>query len=251
MRGKRPDRLHQIFTLRNIPAYAGKTGHGQHQGGSRREHPRVCGENHPWRSTTPHARGTSPRMRGKPQDNTDGRYDDRNIPAYAGKTMMRRIGGYATGEHPRVCGENAQTAWACPLDGGTSPRMRGKRLCRLRQSAAVRNIPAYAGKTRFPLNQRFFLSEHPRVCGENEPGRGCVRSPRGTSPRMRGKPTGFACDSENTGNIPAYAGKTHLLAMVVGAVAGTSPRMRGKHRTEGYGNAPFRNIPAYAGKTGS
>ena len=269
MRGKlRPCSPHGPAT-RNIPAYAGKTLVSSNGIVGSPEHPRVCGENHPWRSTTPHARGTSPRMRGKPQDNTDGRYDDRNIPAYAGKTMMRRIGGYATGEHPRVCGENVPSNFPVRVAAGTSPRMRGKPWFPRRPGFVLRNIPAYAGKTNAGITGSDAGTEHPRVCGENLAASRPRLSTSGTSPRMRGKPASRLPWTASFRNIPAYAGKTRDRSS--GGAAGkehprvcgenvnpirmgfpqlgTSPRMRGKPKAFCFLAPSRRNIPAYAGKT--
>ena len=91
----------------------------------------------------------------------------RNIPAYAGKT-----GDYAPGkdtitEHPRVCGENKALAKKLADATGTSPRMRGKLSRNNELRIDPRNIPAYAGKTRWPCAEGHRPTEHPRVCGEN------------------------------------------------------------------------------------
>ena len=72
-------------------------------------------------------------------------------------------------------------------------------------------------------------SEHPRVCGENT---GVVWA---ATAALR--------------NIPAYAGKTAIIALVYAVAHGTSPRMRGKQLSYPLNQASSRNIPAYAGKT--
>ena len=147
--------------------------------------------------------------------------------------------------------------------------MRGKLVVTVDISGGARNIPAYAGKTppRFGCHPR--LTEHPRVCGENryrhvEP---CFTL--GTSPRMRGKRRSYLRGLPLRRNIPAYAGKTFLVATGLSMVAehprvcgenkyprppfqsllGTSPRMRGKPVLKDQGGNGLRNIPAYAGKT--
>ena len=91
MRGK-PIFLPRLnATLRNIPAYAGKTRVGQHSGACYQEHPRVCGENvHAFRKGAPPG-GTSPRMRGKLGTGVAGALTARNIPAYAGKTEGEEV----------------------------------------------------------------------------------------------------------------------------------------------------------------
>ena len=55
----------------------------------------------------------------------------------------------------------------------------------------LRNIPAYAGKTKEVLGEGIRVWEHPRVCGEN-----LVHHREGGA---------------DVGNIPAYAGKTSLV----------------------------------------
>ena len=132
-----------------------------------------------------------------------------------------------------------------------------------------RNIPAYAGKTRFhPVAVRE-REEHPRVCGENRRKSEQQHRQIGTSPRMRGKLRPAGAMAQSLGNIPAYAGKTRWLLpgqhrrkehpRVCGENPrvvrpprlrwGTSPRMRGKLWRMIEDVEQFRNIPAYAGKT--
>ena len=175
--------------------------------------------------------------------------NERNIPAYAGKTVLHGVSPAQTPEHPRVCGENKRGVQGAFLPSGTSPRMRGKLHGGEVPHGAKRNIPAYAGKT---------LIEWPRKALS------C-----GTSPRMRGKRGPHGRAGLGTRNIPAYAGKTEELNcgrfrfkehprvcgenfsffVCVGGAGGTSPRMRGKPPMAIYHTACCRNIPAYAGKT--
>ena len=88
MRGKPPDVGSEHDVQRNIPAYAGKTPTRFPRTACREEHPRVCGEN---TSRAPQACawvGTSPRMRGKHAKAVMEVARKRNIPAYAGKTLI-------------------------------------------------------------------------------------------------------------------------------------------------------------------
>ena len=68
--------------------------------------------------------------------------------------------------------------------------MRGKLKVVVMIGDSTRNIPAYAGKTIPFLAGNVKEREHPRVCGENCGS--CLHAEIiiGTSPRMRGKPTG-------------------------------------------------------------
>ena len=127
MRGKLYVALTRPYQKRNIPAYAGKTVAYRPFRCRLREHPRVCGEN---ALVIPYVGlpcGTSPRMRGKPQQLLEQHSYFRNIPAYAGKTGGNDLDRQIFEEHPRVCGENLELAGAQAWVIGTSPRMRGKR----------------------------------------------------------------------------------------------------------------------------
>ena len=106
MRGKQISFISLAFSLRNIPAHAGKTLRSSGCQILNAEHPRACGENF-W-ITLPMVSnaGTSPRMRGKLEYRHHDRFNHRNIPAHAGKTAkaLKEMGVNA--EHPRACGEN-------------------------------------------------------------------------------------------------------------------------------------------------
>ena len=147
MRGKLSDFTDEAIVVGNIPAYAGKTSALCALWTSAREHPRVCGENVTQTSGIPEFYGTSPRMRGKRPDVKPGIVQDRNIPAYAGKTAYPWAAMSPPPEHPRVCGENRCRVRQWTLVHGTSPRMRGKPGLLCLHQALSRNIPAYAGKT--------------------------------------------------------------------------------------------------------
>ena len=193
---------------RNIPAYAGKTGHAEHLTQQAREHPRVCGENSLPRVPHRNCPGTSPRMRGKPGLPRPGQQLIRNIPAYAGKTGILENASSHASEHPRVCGENLTIVSTSPPMRGTSPRMRGKLFTTSMLTGAIRNIPAYAGKTKHTCHNAHVSAEHPRVCGENHRVKLAREVAEGTSPRMRGKRRFTMTGSLIVRNIPAYAGKT-------------------------------------------
>ena len=137
--------------MRNIPAYAGKTGDTIFHSWQQAEHPRVCGENILKGDTSSLNLGTSPRMRGKPSHTSSLCRLAGNIPAYAGKTAVLALPNLVPWEHPRVCGENRGNVTSLLISLGTSPRMRGKPLRAKLERDYRRNIPAYAGKTFFAL----------------------------------------------------------------------------------------------------
>ena len=111
MRGKLNRSMSCSCYLRNIPAYAGKTVDPNKQHTCIGEHPRVCGENIIMTAVESRVIGTSPRMRGKPRGPHHSRAPQRNIPAYAGKTVCFKPSMWAGREHPRVCGENSWVSW--------------------------------------------------------------------------------------------------------------------------------------------
>ena len=151
-------------------------------------------------------------MRGKRPDGVCVPVRRGNIPAYAGKTGINHKSQQITEEHPRVCGENGPLSYPRGVKRGTSPRMRGKRHGDSNGWSDRRNIPAYAGKTQNYNKITSEFTEHPRVCGENFSITHSFCPCFGTSPRMRGKPLKYGCVQLRGRNIPAYAGKTQLLA---------------------------------------
>ena len=173
----------------------------------------------------------------------------RFIPAHAGKTARTSAIRAAGGVHPRACGENPYSAGLKMRRPGSSPRMRGKRRGRCYSQQGRRFIPAHAGKTRGGIVALGGRWVHPRACGENPPRPFWSSTPRGSSPRMRGKLADRVLLAGDGGFIPAHAGKTssRQSAPLSGWVhpracgenpedwealeswGGSSPRMRGKH----------------------
>ena len=193
--------------------------------------------------------GSSPRVRGKPVIGQNSPMLLRLIPACAGKT-----GGDWFNDS---------------LSLGSSPRVRGKPEHVLDTLNQAGLIPACAGKTRSYRAYVDSSAAHPRVCGENQRTRECTLIPRGSSPRVRGKPSSPSSAPESSGLIPACAGKTQLTIQrmpcwrahprvcgenAVGSVnvtfkVGSSPRVRGKHISVGALFHLGGLIPACAGKT--
>ena len=195
--------------------------------------------------------GSSPRGRGKPRPRGWGKAPFRLIPARAGKTRGAVNDALAPATHPRAGGENLTPAGRLVIDGGSSPRGRGKHRAgaRVREPPAL--IPARAGKTSL--------------------GRATSRVLPGSSPRGRGKRGINRRLRRLFRLIPARAGKTtHSSARVTpvpahpraggenipgasGKIqkAGSSPRGRGKPRALIPQRGCPRLIPARAGKTSS
>ena len=146
-RGKRALDLPVEIGNRLIPAWAGKTPGLRRPPPGHRAHPRVGGENREVGEQRGRFGGSSPRGRGKHQDDQAQHFRAGLIPAWAGKTVWMHVGGRGIRAHPRVGGENvsAMTRPAPPM--GSSPRGRGKLNTLPQEASPGRLIPAWAGKT--------------------------------------------------------------------------------------------------------
>ena len=235
---------------RIIPAYAGNTASRACSSGTERDHPRVCGEHGVDSFTAITAMGSSPRMRGTRGHGRKLAYERGIIPAYAGNTRGSAISPRFSRDHPRVCGEHPVDRIIKRANEGSSPRMRGTHIEVDLVNLRVGIIPAYAGNTRARVSTSRATGDHPRVCGEHSMTVESAASTLGSSPRMRGTLIGiWQCDAL-IGIIPAYAGNTmQIIVVVFGqrdhprvcgehcehthewcACQGSSPRMRGTLR---------------------
>ena len=165
VRGTRQCRPVQRVSVRFIPACAGNT--------------RTAGGT-PWNC------GSSPRVRGTHSTALRIVSSTGFIPACAGNTVptMRTDNGQSV--HPRVCGEHRSDSHRPDRGAGSSPRVRGTRLCRTHVSGAVRFIPACAGNTARRHAARPGAQVHPRVCGEHVPQHGMGNLPHGFIPACAG-----------------------------------------------------------------
>ncbi len=173
--------------------------------------------------------------------------------------------------HPRVCGEHRSSADYQTRHVGSSPRLRGARDQGNTTECTNRLIPASAGSTggRKPCCMCHWA--HPRVCGEHYARTSEPLRLRGSSPRLRGAPSGWECDGGVNGLIPASAGST-LMHWPPPCSAPAHPRVCGEHyrhrsrRMKREGSSPrlrgapssrrrtwdwSRLIPASAGSTHS
>ncbi|EFW09823.1 hypothetical protein HMPREF9005_1182 [Actinomyces sp. oral taxon 178 str. F0338] len=237
--------------------------------GDRWAHPRACGENLDPVDAAARHQGSSPRVRGKRLERSRAHPQRRLIPARAGKTAGAASPPTCTRAHPRACGENDITTTDDKGQGGSSPRVRGKRADDGDEDLHGGLIPARAGKTRGSSRVNTLSWAHPRACGENTTKVRHTASPIGSSPRVRGKPSPWSTGSRTRGLIPARAGKTSALRSVTTRATahpracgenasaasrrrqaiGSSPRVRGKHRRRSGLRDRMGLIPARAGKT--
>ena len=126
-------------------------------------------------------------MRGKVVAKTLGYVEGRITPAYAGKREAQHAAEGVTGDHPRLCGEKANTNVSMMGDTGSPPPMRGKVARKMPEWYEERITPAYAGKSPACDFCGRDTWDHPRLCGEKPVNFPASASGGGSPPPMRGK----------------------------------------------------------------
>ena len=189
MRGTPLDRVDGQTDVGIIPAYAGNTPQRSAKALAAWDHPRVCGEHDAEMPTELLKLGSSPRMRGTPEENVVVLNNGGIIPAYAGNTLSIFPSNAFKRDHPRVCGEHEVVTNYADAAKGSSPRMRGTQKHPRGTVGAEGIIPAYAGNTSNCHMGRALARDHPRVCGEHRQGGKYGTNGIGSSPRMRGTPS--------------------------------------------------------------
>ena len=147
-------------------------------------------------------------MRGSPVLMDAWEFGSGIIPAHAGLTFVLRYVCRSHRDHPRACGAHVLVQCDRPLARGSSPRMRGSRMVRSRQSRMGGIIPAHAGLTWRHSRRCSAPRDHPRACGAHLLTTYRARSRRGSSPRMRGSRSCVVVSRRHAGIIPAHAGLT-------------------------------------------
>ena len=108
-----------------IPACAGSTGgesaHVRYIG----DHPRMCGEHRERAEHHAPIMGSSPHVRGAPNQFEQSTDYAGIIPACAGSTRRRPRHRPRTRDHPRMCGEHCCVALIVSIPPGSSPHVRG------------------------------------------------------------------------------------------------------------------------------
>ena len=111
--------------------------------------------------------------------------------------------------HPRACGELAQEQGSGATSAGSSPRVRGTQVHRVRRGILYRFIPARAGNSpRWGSTMRA-STVHPRACRELHQFSRGTHTNIGSSPRVRGTPLGPRYELAPVRFIPARAGNSH------------------------------------------
>ena len=151
--------------------------------------------------------------------------------------------------HPRACGEHALQLKPDGTYNGSSPRMRGTRICLCISYPVIRFIPAHAGNTSSGRRWHLAPSVHPRACGEHYENLPWLLDQSGSSPRMRGTPVVHCARLFRRRFIPAHAGNTND-AQGISDPTAVHPRACGE--THNHNNKSYelnRFIPAHAGNT--
>ena len=208
VRGKLETAILDELGLRSIPACAGETPILPLIGGIVEVYPRVCGGNVRMPNADLAKAGLSPRVRGK-RSHLRMRWPSAgSIPACAGETSSPSYPMWRPKVYPRVCGGNVASDVKTLVDGGLSPRVRGKPPSPTPRRRPDGSIPACAGETPRRGRGAPVARVYPRVCGGNSATDPMGLEGEGLSPRVRGKPQNQRRDAAEKGSIPACAGET-------------------------------------------
>ena len=179
---------------------------------SRRDHPRVCGEQIEPTQKAKLTKGSSPRVRGTALTASTKSTFAGIIPACAGNREGERCLRKQKRDHPRVCGEQLKNHALSVSARGSSPRVRGTAHTVLTKTSIFRIIPACAGNRAHRLLCPCRPRDHPRVCGEQTPPGLHCQLPLGSSPRVRGTALMTRLFFPRVGIIPACAGNRPCMA---------------------------------------
>ncbi len=180
------------------------------------------------------------------------------------------IGSRSSKVDPRGCGGDFLRPVKMNSVPGRSPRVRGRHLAHQLFLCMGGSIPAGAGETEIELADRINNMVDPRGCGGDSLPVWRAPSPRGRSPRVRGRQNEISKRIGTHGSIPAGAGETAQSEAcqsaggvdprgcggdidsdrVVVATGGRSPRVRGRLFFFCLKQCCRRSIPAGAGETG-
>ena len=252
-----------------IPACAGSTQQTCSFLRLKRDHPRMCGEHRRYFARQSPRLGSSPHVRGAPDQRADEQADRGIIPACAGSTTLGRRSRTSYWDHPRMCGEHISRNMTSLLTWGSSPHVRGAQHVFEVLGSTFGIIPACAGST-LPLNFVYTgIRDHPRMCGEHAYQDMSSGGVEGSSPHVRGALTATFRPVDDLGIIPACAGSTLGNSMAVPVmrdhprmcgehpfqpmgsfrIPGSSPHVRGARNTNGHYAPCAGIIPACAGST--
>ena len=152
---------------RLIPAHAGSTRVGRHQGRGGPAHPRSRGEHDEDLRDRVRKFGSSPLTRGAHLISLPPGHRARLIPAHAGSTHQVPNSYFSHWAHPRSRGEHRHAEELAKRTKGSSPLTRGARMSRNAELRVRGLIPAHAGSTSRLLSDAESTPAHPRSRGEH------------------------------------------------------------------------------------
>ncbi len=175
----------------------------------------------------------------------------------------------AARDHLHVCGEQRSERQSVPPRQESSPRVRGAVETQPVDDDAAGIIPACAGSSCRNGIPCATSRDHPRACGEQEMSRGLMKSPDGSSPRVRGAVRDCIPGLRRQEIIPARAGSSRrrcrcprrpwdhpracgeqfTILSLFAFAAGSSPRVRGTGIFIYFVYIYFGIIPARAGSS--
>ena len=132
------------------------------------------------------------------------------IPACAGSSSSTAASAAPTGDHPRVCGEQAMAPETIKPNPGSSPRVRGAEYIECGEWSVNGIIPACAGSRLRGFRRISRRWDHPRVCGEQLRPKSNILTTAGSSPRVRGAVAYETGAVGIFGIIPACAGSSFI-----------------------------------------
>ena len=188
----------------------------------------MCGEHWTSNGSEGLGRGSSPHVRGAPDQRANQHGQSGIIPACAGSTRSTRQPARPERDHPRMCGEHVTIPEDALLTAGSSPHVRGAPSKPIVSSKLGGIIPACAGSTFTPSSTHEITWDHPRMCGEHSKHVSYLRFCGGSSPHVRGAQHGRLDGRVRIGIIPACAGST-LLPRFKWRASADHPRMCGEH----------------------
>ena len=173
----------------------------------------------------------------------------RLIPTHAGKTGPNAGVWSVSWAHPHSRGENCKGIDRAGRDNGSSPLTRGKHYPHPKTRSDRRLIPTHAGKTCLPVRRRRGPEAHPHSRGENRLRARRLRSPPGSSPLTRGKPTKTPKRLGPRRAHPHSRGENAPSGATAVRLRGSSPLTRGKLGQDPITQHQNGLIPTHAGKT--
>ena len=166
----------------------------------------MCGEQEKGGSTRPSSQGSPPRVRGTGCVPVIVALPVGITPACAGNRPRVLAKALASRDHPRVCGEQKNSAGKAAWLRGSPPRVRGTVAYWGCRNWKDRITPACAGNSYTTERRTHEQGDHPRVCGEQWPAYKAMYLCAGSPPRVRGTVLIFFPFPDDTRITPACAG---------------------------------------------